>query len=160
MSAEVHELVEVHLVQMPLDLMAQAQEHGEGLTREFALIATSLSSDSVPVRLQQLSDQLSGQYSMFTEDVQRQIDEAMERGDPVIDVTYSLPPSVSDACMVLNDLLEEADEFCRNGDLLTLETPPEYARLRRWFLGEFVRQVEGHKPVPWPEYEDAWPPRP
>ena len=160
MTADVQELVEVHLVQMPLELLARAQEHGEGLTREFALIATSMSSDSVPARLQQLSDQLQGQYSMFTDETQRKIDEAIAQGDEVMDVTYSLPSSVADACMVLNDLLEEADEFCRNGDLLTLETPAEYTRLRRWFLGEFVRQVHGHAPIPWPDYEDRWPPKP
>src|SRR3712207_4745566 len=107
-------LVEVRLVQMPLPMMAKAQEQGDGLMREFALIATSMSSDSVPVRLQQLADQLQTQYSMYTEDTQREIDEATQRGEQELDVTFRVPAAAAEACFVLNDMLEEVDEFCRS----------------------------------------------
>ena len=48
-------------------------------------------------------------------------------------------------------MLEEADDYCRRGDhLLTLATPEEERRFRRWFIGEFVDQIEGKPPTPWP----------
>ena len=152
------ELVQVRILKMPLQLTAEAREHSDGLNREFALIATGLGSDSVPARLQQLSEQLESRYSMFTEDQQRELDEAIARGDDSMDITYTLPKSVADACYMLNDMLEEADAFCQTGDLLTLATPPEYVRLRRWFLAEFIRQAHSGDPVAWPDYDDEWPP--
>ena len=152
------DLVEVRIVGLPLDVRARAQEHSDGLTREFALIATSLSSDSVPKRLQELSDQLQTQYGMYTANVQAAIDEATLRGETQIDVTYSVPREARDATFALNAMLEEADEFCQQGDLLTLATPPELVRFRRWFLGEFVRQINGGEPVAWRDYADDWPP--
>jgi hypothetical protein len=48
-------------------------------------------------------------------------------------------------------MLDEADEFCRQGKhLLTLATPPDLRRYRQWFLGEFVAQIGGRPPTPWP----------
>jgi hypothetical protein len=50
-------------------------------------------------------------------------------------------------------MLDEADEYCRRGEhLLTLETPPELVRFRRWYLQEFVNQIAGAAPEPWPDY--------
>jgi len=50
-------------------------------------------------------------------------------------------------------MLDEADDYCRRGDhLLTLATPAEELRFRRWFVGEFVEQLGGAAPTPWPAY--------
>ena len=48
-------------------------------------------------------------------------------------------------------MLDEADESCTRGDhLLTLATPEEL-RFRCWFIGEFVAQINGAPPTPWPD---------
>ena len=54
----------------------------------------------------------------------------------------------------LGALLEEVDDFCRSGQhLITLATPPESLAFRRWYLNEFIAQMERHEPpVPWPDY--------
>jgi hypothetical protein len=51
-------------------------------------------------------------------------------------------------------MLDEADEFCRRGrHLLTLETPPELVVFRKWYLQEFIDQIErGAEPTAWPEF--------
>lgn len=49
----------------------------------------------------------------------------------------------------LESLLDEADEFCRAGDLLTLAATGEGVAFRRWFLHEFVRQIDGRPPRAW-----------
>jgi hypothetical protein len=63
---------------------------------------------------------------------------------------YRVPLAAGEACVELNAMLDEADEFCREGDLLTLATPADQVAFRRWFLGEFVEQLGGGAPTPWP----------
>ncbi len=49
--------------------------------------------------------------------------------------------------------MDEADDYCRAGQhLLTLVTPPEALAFRRWYLGEFVRQIAGEQPRPWTDW--------
>jgi hypothetical protein len=49
------------------------------------------------------------------------------------------------------DLLDVADEFCRQQRLLTLARTPEQRVFQRWFLGEYIRQAAGASPEPWVE---------
>jgi hypothetical protein len=45
--------------------------------------------------------------------------------------------------------MDRADEFCQEGELLTL-APTELEReFRLWFLREFIEQAEGVPPKPW-----------
>ena len=41
------------------------------------------------------------------------------------------------------ELLDLADDFCREERLLSLARTPEQRRFQSWFLGEFVRQAKG-----------------
>jgi hypothetical protein len=50
----------------------------------------------------------------------------------------------------VEQLLDEADAFCRDGTLLTLEPSPDVVAFRRWYIGELARQVAGEAPEPWP----------
>ncbi|CAN5191697.1 hypothetical protein BH24ACT1_BH24ACT1_03630 [soil metagenome] len=71
-----------------------------------------------------------------------------------MDVEYRVPPEAKEAAVALGALLDEADEFCRNGiHLLTLATPPGPYALRRWYLSEFIAQIDGADPTPWDEWE-------
>ena len=81
------------------------------------------------------------------------MEEALERGESEIDLTYHVPPAAAGAAQQLGDMLDEADEYCRRGNhLLTLATPAEELRFRRWFISEFVDQLRGAPPTPWPDY--------
>ena len=145
------ELVDVHLLGLPLDLLAAAQEHGEELQREFMHVAEA-DSASVPARLNALSQQLRVQYGAFTEQAQAEIDAATERGESTIDVVFNVPAGVADAAAQLWALLDEADEYCRAGDLLTLAPTPDQLTLRAWYLSQFIDQTKGAEPVPFSEY--------
>lgn len=155
MSYEVApELVTIRLLRFPLDLSEQSTEHFEGLKREFALLTIRHDEPAdVPKRLLELVDALTDRYAGMTEDTNRERDEAIERGEKELDeLVYVVPPQVADACIELSGLLDEADEFCRQGEvLLTLATPPVSIAFRRWYLGEFVAQTRGLPPLPWPE---------
>lgn len=147
-------LVEVELRGFPLEEYLRATEHHEELMREFALLALAgADAHALPRRLVELMDELTQRYSAMTVTADAARDAALERGDKETDLVYRVPPDARQAVISLDSSLDEADEFCRSGEhLLTLATPPQALRFRKWYLGEFVRQIDGLPPTPWPEF--------
>lgn len=151
------DLHRVRLVALPLDVMARAQEQHEGLLREFALIANPHPNTDydVPRRLLDVATALRERFAAFTAEPNALIERAMQRGDRSIDTQMQLPVEAREAALSLAALLEEADDYCRKGELLTLATPPELVTFRRWYLGQIVDQIEGAAPVAWPTWRAA-----
>jgi len=150
-------LREVRLRELPLRLHERSQAHGAGLTREFRLLAEGGDDgEDVPARLLQLVAVLGERYDSATEEQDALIEAAFAGGQQTLDeVVYLVPGDVAGAATALEALLDEADEFCRSGQhLLTVVTPPELRRYRRWYLSEFVRQLADEPPVPWPAYRE------
>ncbi len=148
-------LHEVHVQRCPLRIYAKANEHMEELKREFALLAMrpQEAGHEVPKRLLDLIDELSERYANLTEAPDQVRDAALERGDEFVDLTFHVPGSVAAASEALDQILDEVDEYCRRGQhLLTLATPPDSLAFRKWYLAEFVRQLGGAAPTPWPDY--------
>lgn len=147
------ELVTVQLLAFPLQVHARAQQHSEGMRREFALIAEHAArehSGAVPYRLLELSTQLSQRYEGFTAAQEELIEDGVAAGLPQLDeLTFTLPAHAGLAAAELGRVLDEADDFCRDGQLLTLATPPEIVEYRRWYLDNFIGQCAGGPPVPW-----------
>lgn len=152
MSRTAAELVEVRLLGLPLQVWQRTQEHVDGLLREFTLITQDEEvKAATPGRLLALVQELSAGFGSFSEAQVIEMQAALARGDTVIDLTYQVPAAAAPAAQQLGDMLDEADEYCRRGDhLLTLATPDEELRFRRWFIGEFVDQLGGAPPTPWP----------
>lgn len=149
-------LVTIRLLGLPVAIHAQSSEHSDELMREFTYIrAQSADPDAsdVPSKLLDLVDELTGRFSGFTAGSQAELDAAIADGKTSIDLEYVVPPDVAGACIHLGELLEAADQYCREGEvLLTLATPDDLVAYRKWFLGEFVRQADGEAPRPWPAY--------
>jgi anti-anti-sigma factor len=151
-------LVTVRLVALPVQVHLRAQAHQEALQREFEVLRRSEDVGSVPDRLLNLVGQLEHRYGAFAEMPQAALQDAVGRGATTVDLEFPVPPDTPAACVELAALLDEVDDYCRQGEhLLTLQTPPESLGYRRWFLGEFIAQVGGAAPVPWPEFLDAGP---
>ena len=107
----------------------------------------------VPKRLTNLIDELTARYAQFSGENEQRLVDAAVAGVDSIDLDYLIPASAADAAQHLGHLLDEADDYCRQGrHLLTLETPEPLVRFRRWFLEEFCRQVAGEPPLPWADY--------
>lgn len=146
----------VHVVGLPLDVRRRASEHGETLRRELAFVEHAARPDAAPARLQVLSQDLAARYGPLTAAQDAEADAAAAAGQATVDLVYHLPLEVADACDELEALLDELDEFCRDGDLLTLVTSAEGQAFRRWFLAEIRDQLrEGRGPRPW---SAVWPP--
>lgn len=138
----------------PGRLRARYVEYGEGLLRELALVRLGADRDDlgVPDRLLELVDEVRSVYGAFGAGPNSELDAALARGEEVVDVTYTLPLHAGPFVARLNQVLDDAEELCREGRyLLTMPAPPEVAAYRRWSLGEFERQIAGHPPHPWPE---------
>ena len=150
MSNGANGLVEVQLRGLPPQLARNASEHFAELSREFLHLANADEAvrRDVPGRLLALSDALRAQFAQFTDANQALLEEAADRGDETIDLTYLVPPEAGPAAAELAGLLDEADRYCEKGDyLLTLKTPPEALAYRRWYISQFVDQIAGAEPV-------------
>jgi hypothetical protein len=77
------------------------------------------------------------------------LEDAIARGLDRVDLDYEVPATAPDTMRRLLELLEQADEFCRNQKLLALAASPQQSALQRWYLGEFSRQANGEEPRPW-----------
>jgi hypothetical protein len=150
------QLVDVHMVDIPVAVWARTQEHIDELLREFTLITSHLQesgSAEVPVRLMELIEELTDRYGGLNTDQENRLAAAAAGGVEAIDLVYRIPPTGADASKRLRDILEEADAYCRAGThLLTLATPPELLRFRRWFLDEFINQLGGRAPTRYCDY--------
>jgi hypothetical protein len=144
-------LHEVKLLRMPLRLMVAGREHHDEVMREFAVLALDeeLATDHVPARMLELIDVLGRRYGAATARPDQQVDEAIRRGDDTIDVTYQVPAHAAEAADQLEALMAEADEFCREQQMLALERPRVVVEFSHWYLDEFRRQVKGEPPRPW-----------
>lgn len=150
------ELHDVRLLAFPLRLHRVATEHHAELMREFQLLALDPEpGKEIPVRLVELMADITASYAGVAEAADAQREAAIARGEESIDLTYRVPAEVAEACVRLERMLAEADEFCRSEQLLTLATPAEAAAFRRWYLREFVAQLAGAEPTPWPPAEAA-----
>jgi len=143
------ELFEVHVLRFPLALLERSRRHIEALTREFEFIAERQSDDTTPARLLALVERLRLRFSGLNDAAEARVEAALARGDAVVDLVYQVPAAISAACVELGAMLDEADAFCRHGDLLMLATPADQVAFRRWFLDEFVAQLAGRAPTPW-----------
>jgi hypothetical protein len=154
-------LVEVHLLQLPVPLWSKAQQLNDELLREFALAALQSDDDAdhhLPARLTTLMDVLTTQFDGVSSAQQEQLAAAAAAGQEVIDdLVFRVPAEAAPASRMLGDMLDEADEYCREGQhLLTLAAPEDVVRFRRWYLMAFIDQCGGAAPVPWPEFDGTW----
>jgi hypothetical protein len=155
------ELIDVWLLELPVALWARSAEHGDELMREFTLIAAGRAAGvehDVPARLVALVDELTATFGEFSAGPEERLARAVADGVETLDLAYQVPPMAGPAARHLGELFEEADAYCLAGEhLLTLTTPPDQAELRRWYLAQFIDQVAGAPPVPWPRWRSEHP---
>jgi anti-sigma B factor antagonist len=145
--SDTNRTVTVHLVGLPLDVRRRASDHATTLFRELALVRAGVEAEAGE-RLRAFADEIQARFSGFTQQQRELLDAAGDEG--TIDISYDLPPEVADACERLNTLMDEIDDLCQAGELVTLVATPEARAFRHWFLGEFIAQIrEGRPPQPW-----------
>jgi hypothetical protein len=154
-TAPPDDLLEVHILQMPVPLWARSQEQHDALMREFALMSVPAEDGErhLPTRLAELIKQLNTQFAGAATEQEEALMSAAEAGVPTIDLVYRLPAAAAPASRMLGEMLDEADDYCRQGQhLLTLAADDELVRFRWWFLDQMIDQAAGKPPVAWPDY--------
>lgn len=150
-------MVEVHLIGVPVDTWKRASAHQEGLQREFEILVSREPGHQIPHALIDLIEDLRARFHQQRDQSREPLLAAAGRGEPYVDVTIELPKEAAPALRELSEMLDAADEFCREGGrLLTQVTPPDLLRFRRWFLGEILSQLEeGKGPRRWQGIETS-----
>ncbi len=136
----------VRLLDVPVAEHLRLREHEDAMLREFALI--SLNRDDpdaadLPQRLLTLVEGLRGRFVGLNESYDDELERAAQAQDDRVTLEVQLPATAGEALDRILLLFEEADEYCRQGRLLTLATPPEVASLRRWMVRQIVEQLGG-----------------
>ena len=145
------------LVGFPVPLGLRARQHSEALLREFAIIAMGGGEHAdVPKRLLEIAAESDERYATTTRATHDVVDIAAEKGAESVDFELELPERiVADTGETVNVLLE-VDQYCSNGELLTLNPPTDIKLFWMWFLGELVRQINGMQPTSWLEFSQRF----
>jgi hypothetical protein len=148
---EILDPVEVHVLGVPLRLYVGFQRHFAELRREVRLLALAHESDYPLAK--HLSD-LFGALDRQLRDTLgvSQIERALASGVDMADLHVRMPRAAATTLQRFVQLLDLADEFCREERLLSLARSEEQRSFQRWFLGEYIRQAGGAQPTPWSEH--------
>jgi hypothetical protein len=134
----------VRFVGVPVDGYLELQAHNDALFRELELISIELETDRaarVASPLAELVDQLYWRFRGQRDSYRDVVAAAQARGEPTVELeTTATTASVSGAWSYL-ELLDQADELCRTGVLLTPEPPAQVRALRRWFVEQMAAQL-------------------
>ena len=141
---------EAVLRNFPVRLWHRSFEHTQDLMREFQLIV-SVGSDStdVPHRLLDMADVFITRFGRQIDAITAARQQAYVAGLVTFDSIVPLPVETMSIVPPAVRMLEDVDEYCRRGDLLTLARPAELAALQTWTTGEVMAQFQGQQPTPW-----------
>jgi hypothetical protein len=141
----------VLLVDLPVRLWDHARRHGAALVREFAFIEAGRRDDTqLARRLLEIAATSDAHYADLNPEAEAEVEAALVRGDDTITVQVRVPVRFKQHILEAVPVLIEVDEYCRNGTLLTLATPDNLRAFWSWYLGEFIRQIDGEDPTPAP----------
>ena len=137
---------------VPVDGYLELQAHNDALFRELELISIQLEGDDgarVAAPLADLVDQLYRRFRGARDSYRDTVAAAQARGERTVDLDTTAPPAAASGARGYLALLEQADELCRTGGLLTAEPSPQVKALRRWFVDQMAAQLlHGATPTP------------
>jgi GAF domain-containing protein len=144
----------IDLLGIPVGLLQKASEEYEGLFRELRLMKERvdsgiLSPALLPDRLAVLVSDIGSRFNGFGPGMDENWQDVVDHNVALYDWHISLPQSAATACEFYVAMLDEADEFSRSAQLLTLPASDTSVAVRRWFLSELVNQLHGQPPTPW-----------
>lgn len=148
----------VRLAQFPVELGLQQDRHLDELIRELQLMAADHGNPQSQEIADQLRDLLATPAPARVTG-RRAAELARAEGRDHVDVEVAMPRAFGGHIPQLRDAVRRADQFCEDGHLLALASPPEIRTLRSWMAHEIISQAaRGRDPIPWPDWDDrVWP---
>jgi anti-sigma regulatory factor (Ser/Thr protein kinase) len=129
---------------VPVDGYLELQTHNDALFRELELVSIELEAGDDVDRASPLADLVDQLYRRFRgqRDSYRDVVAAAQaRGEATVELETTASPGSAGAAWTYLELLEQADELCRSGVLLTPEPPAHVKALRRWFVEQMAAQL-------------------
>lgn len=151
-APEMDDPVDVLIQGVPLRLYVGFQQHFRELRREVHLLA--LAHEQIYPLAKSLSDLFGALERQLRDGIGlTDVEGALTSGAEVVDLQVRIPREAASTLSRFLDLLDLADEFCRQERLLALARTEEQRDFQRWFLGEYIRQAVGAAPTAWVEPE-------
>jgi hypothetical protein len=132
---------------VPVADYLELQEHNDALFRELQLIRIRLrtqggeAATEPPRGLLSLADRLLAEFRRQRDTWREEVARAQASGADTVDLELEVPPAAVPAARAYVELLEEADEFSRTGELLVPPPSGRVRRLRRWFVEQMAAQL-------------------
>ena len=147
---------EVRLVDVPVAVYREAQQHTDAVLRELVLMAEYEAARHADGPMRRLFTRANDGFADrldLTVRAAPQLDAASARGDEHVTLVYTLPERVAATTEAWARLLDELDVLCRDGTMLSVPATPEVAAFARWWCAEVVRQLRhGAPPTPWGDF--------
>lgn len=138
--------VQARVIDVPVDLHVEFQQYARELRREMRLLALANESEyPLAKRLSELFATLDRQILDGGEQVQAAVDQGLSTTDVVV----AVPRAYAARLHRFVELLDLADDFCRNEHRSSLERGAEQHRFQTWYLTELARQADGEEPMSW-----------
>jgi hypothetical protein len=135
----------VRLDGVPVRLFLESQDHQHDLIKELKLLQLGdrfdLTAAEVSHELATLIDSILTRYADVRMVTRQQALAALERGEAHTTLVVPVRPGMAAALGEWLQLLEEADRFCEQGELLTLAARAEVRALRRWYVEEITKRL-------------------
>jgi hypothetical protein len=126
---------------VPIDLYTELQSHNDAVGRDLVLLVQSGDASPIARQISQLLDARYDHLVAARTSYREQIDEARAQGKTHVDLSADFRPSDVELAHRFVQLLEDADDLARSGEMLVARASPEVAHLRRWFADELEAQV-------------------
>ena len=137
---------------VPVDGYLELQAHNDALFRELELVSIELEGDDgarVAAPLADLVDQLYRRFRGQRDSYRDVVAAARARGEATVELESAASAADVSGARSYLELLEQADQLCRDGLLLTPEPSAQVRALRRWFVDQMAAQVlDGPDPIP------------
>lgn len=134
----------------PVALSVRIDSHIDEVIRELQLIDSSPSSPTAE-QARLIQGLVSVPFARHT--ARAQALDAEERGQEHMDVRMPMPREAAGSVRGLLAAMREADQLCRDHQLLAVPASPEMDLLREWFTHNMVTQLEDDAaPAPYDEW--------
>jgi anti-sigma regulatory factor (Ser/Thr protein kinase) len=146
------ETVHVQVLQLPIEVYLEAEQHNDAVVRELTLIVQSARDEcppEVPRRLLELADEVRTAFARASDRLRAQVEDALRSGSETVDIHMAVPRHGWEALLRLAEWLDEVDRYCAEGMLLTLASSPRLRRFRAWYAQQVADQMRGLPPTPW-----------
>lgn len=138
----------------PLRVWAQSRQHSDEVVRELTLMLegerSGQTSLDAPQALVDLAGMFTTRFGPLLDQLYAAREAALLAGRDRMDSEVALVEGTPELLGQVREVLDAVDDFCRSGDLLTLERTEVDRRLFDWTLDELVAQFHGEEPTPWP----------